>query len=52
MSGPGGGVKREDLFLIGGIWMAMEEQDEGSIGRSLNLSFEESESFFSNGQSF
>ena len=30
--------------------MAMEEQDEGSIGRSPNLSFRESESFFSNGQ--
>ena len=29
---------------------AMEEQDEGSIGRSPNLSFRESESFFSNGQ--
>ena len=29
---------------------AMEEQDEGSIGRSPNLSFEERESFFSNGQ--
>ena len=29
---------------------ATEEQDEGSIGRSPNLSFEESESFFSNGQ--
>ena len=28
----------------------MEEQDEGSIGRSPNLSFKESESFFSNGQ--
>ena len=25
---------------------AMEEQDEGSIGRSPNLSFKESESFF------
>ena len=30
---------------------AMEEQDEGSIGRSPNLSFKESESFFSNGHS-
>ena len=29
---------------------AMEEQDEGSIGRSPNLSFVESKSFFSNGQ--
>ena len=31
---------------------ATEEQDEGSIGRSPNLSFEERESFFSNGQPF
>ena len=29
---------------------ATEEQDEGSIGRSPNLSFKESENFFSNGQ--
>ena len=29
---------------------ATEEQDEGSIGRSPNLSFRESESFFTNGQ--
>ena len=29
----------------------MEEQDEGSTGRSPSLSFKESESFFSNGQS-
>ena len=43
--GQEGGV-RPDRRDLG----AMEEQDEGSIGRSPNLSFEERESFFSNGQ--
>ena len=47
----GGGVKREDFVLIGGIWGRRRSRMRAQQGGARIYIFTESESFFSNGQS-